>query len=109
MDCNSCGPTAVRKDRPHTFLHHQMSACGTCAAPIEGRVVDRAGRVVILMRCPEHGTTERDLHADARQYLDAFVARGLARGHEPLVFKQTTSTCPTCLKLLQADVVLRDG
>jgi uncharacterized radical SAM superfamily Fe-S cluster-containing enzyme len=57
----------------------------------------------------QHGPGERVLHEDAQQYMAAFVARGTPKNGEELTFKRTTSTCPTCLQLLQADVVVRSG
>src|SRR5688500_18026299 len=51
MECSSCSPTPVRKDRPHTFFMHEMSRCPTCAQPIEARVVLRDDDVVHLLHC----------------------------------------------------------
>jgi tetraether lipid synthase len=104
MECQTCAP-AIRKDKPHTFLKHEMSACPTCAAPVEARVVLRDGGVVFLLFCAACGESERVVHEDAARYVADFLARGEVEG----VFKQTTSTCPTCLDLLSCDVVIRDG
>ncbi len=103
MECQSCAPP-VRKDKPHTFLKHEMTSCA-CGAAVEARVVMRDGRVVFLMLCPSCGQSERTVHEDSAAYLADFLARGDVDG----VFKQTTSTCPTCLDLLVCDVVIRDG
>lgn len=109
MDCCSSEPVR-RNDRPHTFFAHQAATCGGCAAPREGRVVLRDGRVHVLVFCPDCGQTEREIHADADAYVQAFVAHGLsARDGEELEFKRTTSTCPSCLALVEARVVIRDG
>lgn len=110
MECTSCAPTPGRKDKPHTFLLHQLSRCGKCQAPIEARVVLRQGQAVALKFCPDCGQTEEVLNADA----NAFVQELLARGTVPEgldgdhTFKTTTSVCPTCLALVHADVVIRD-
>jgi 7,8-dihydro-6-hydroxymethylpterin dimethyltransferase len=104
MECQSCAPP-IRKDKPHTFLKHEPSACPTCAAPVEARVVLRDERVVHLLFCVTCGQSERTVHEDAAAYLAEFLARGQVEG----VFKQTTSTCPTCLDLLLCDVVIREG
>jgi uncharacterized radical SAM superfamily Fe-S cluster-containing enzyme len=111
MECQSCAPPATRKDKPHTFLMHEMSACSTCAAPVEARVVARDGRIVHLLFCARCGESERTVHDDAAAYLAGFVERGraAARAAGEQLIKQTTSTCPTCLKLLVCDVVARDG
>ena len=110
MECQSCAP-AIRKDKPHTFLMHEMSACPTCAAPVEARVVARDGKIVHLLFCAACGQSERAVHDDATAYMADFVARGQAAVRAPgeQLLKQTTSTCPKCLKLLVCDVVARDG
>src|SRR5262245_58600891 len=101
MDCQTCAP-APRKDKPHTFLLHEMSTCPTCAAPVEARVVSRDGAVVELIFCLACGQGERTVSADAASWVGAFLARGEAAAAAPgeHVFKQTTSTCPGCLELL---------
>ena len=110
MDC--CEPASTRRpDRPHTFLHHAPSSCASCGDPIEGRVVLRAGAVATLVHCPTCGATEHATHASADAYLQDFLARGevpdgLVGDH---LFKHTTSTCPTCLALVEARVVIRDN
>ena len=105
--CNTtgaCGSFATRPDRPHTFFCHQMSSCAECDAPIEGRVVLREGAVFNLVHCPGCGQSERLLHSDS----SVWVAQFLDRARSARVFKQTTSTCPSCLKLLLVDVVIED-
>jgi uncharacterized radical SAM superfamily Fe-S cluster-containing enzyme len=111
MDCVSCGPVAQRKDREHTFFAHERTTCPGCGVEVEARVVFRGDEVVHLVHCVACGASERVLSADAPGYLEAFLARGqvpegLVGDH---VFKHTTSTCPKCLALLDAAVVLRDG
>jgi len=88
-----------------------MGACPTCATAIEGRVVFRGSEVVQLFLCPKCGQTETILGNDVEAYKEAFLSRGSApAGHVgDWKFKQTTSTCPTCLTLLQADVVIRNN
>jgi uncharacterized radical SAM superfamily Fe-S cluster-containing enzyme len=111
MECQSCAPPELRKDKPHTFLLHEMSSCPGCAAPIEARVVSRDGRVVHLTFCPACGQREREVSADAAGWVASLLARGEAMAAAPgeHVFKQTTSTCPGCLELLVCDVVIRGG
>lgn len=112
MDCTTCGPTPTpRKDRPHTFLMHEMSRCPTCRTEVEGRIVLREEQVYSLQHCPTCGPSELKIANDAKTYIQAFLARGevpegLQGDH---VFKHTTSTCPKCLGLVRAEVVLREG
>ena len=111
MDCTTCTPIPARIDRPHTFFAHEMTACPTCARPIEGRVVLRDGAVFRLVHCPACGAGEEPVAPDAEAYVRAFLQRGeVPAGFEgDHVFKHTTSTCPGCMALLQAEVVLRAG
>ncbi len=111
MDCTSCGPAPIRKDKPHTFLLHERVACPACAKVAEGRVVLRDGAVVNLLRCSNCGPQEVHVHRDARAYVQELMARGeVPEGHTgDWPFKRTTSTCPECLALLDAEVVIRDG
>jgi 7,8-dihydro-6-hydroxymethylpterin dimethyltransferase len=110
MDC--CEPTNVKRaDRPHTFLHHEQSTCARCQQVIEGRVVLRDDKVFTLVFCPACGDSEHNTHDSADGYVKEFVARGTpAPGQTtPLIFKTTTSTCPTCLALTHADVVIENN
>jgi uncharacterized radical SAM superfamily Fe-S cluster-containing enzyme len=111
MDCTTCGPTPARKDRPHTFIAHEFVDCVACGKRGEGRVVVRDGTIVNLLLCEACGPTEQLVDADAERYLAAFVAKGTPPiDHEgDWLFKRTTSTCPTCLALLPADVIVRAG
>ena len=111
MECTSCGPVADRRDRPHTFMLHEPSTCPGCGEPVEARVVTRDGEVVALLRCPACGPSESVVSGDAAAWLAALLARGVVpEGFEgDHVFKQTTSTCPGCLALLEVDVVIRAG
>src|SRR5262245_17118164 len=107
MDC--CEPASTRRpDRPHTFLHHAPSSCASCGDPIEGRVVLRGGAVATLVHCPKCGATEHATHPSADAYLQDFLARAVppsgTTGDHP--WKTTTSTCPSCLALLEATVVI---
>jgi|GEM_PF-159087 len=107
----SCNSTVVKRpDRPHTFLAHEMSDCQTCNEPIEARLVLRDDKAVHLLFCPSCGQSEREVAEDGHQYLKDFIARGnVPEDHEgDHFFKHTTSTCPTCLDLLKADVIIRD-
>jgi uncharacterized radical SAM superfamily Fe-S cluster-containing enzyme len=90
---------------------HQMSECATCARPVEGRVVLRDGAVLTLVYCPDCGQTEHHTADDADAYVRALVDRGtVPEGHQgDWEFKRTTSTCPTCLDLIEAAVVFRDN
>ena len=111
MECTTCLPTPGRTDRPHTFFAHQMTTCAGCGGGLEGRVVLRDGSAVILKHCLACGPSEETLSDDAAAWVAAFLARGevpdASTGDH--LFKQTTSTCPTCLALTPADVVLREG
>jgi uncharacterized radical SAM superfamily Fe-S cluster-containing enzyme len=114
MECTSCNTSLaypVRKDKPHTFFMHEMSTCPTCALAIESRVVLRDDAVVRLIHCPQCGASERPVADNAADYVAAFCAQADVpvdyQGDYP--FKQTTSTCPNCLKLLPAHVVTRDN
>ncbi|MBS1119695.1 MAG: hypothetical protein H6Q90_1923 [Deltaproteobacteria bacterium] len=111
MDCTSCDSTPKRVDRPHTFFAHEQDACPGCGKPIEARVVFRDNDVVHLIHCTACGPQERTVGKDAAAYVQAFLARGVVP--EGLVgdhlFKHTTSTCPGCLALVDAQVVIRKG
>jgi 7,8-dihydro-6-hydroxymethylpterin dimethyltransferase len=88
-----------------------MGACPSCAKQIEGRVVFRDDKVFNLFLCPSCGQTETLMSNDVKAYQNAFLAKGTpppdfeGNWH----FKQTTSTCPKCLALLTADVVIRNN
>lgn len=110
MECSSCAPPSIRKDKPHTFLMHQMSQCPGCKKDIEARLVSRNSQAVLLKFCSECGSTEETIAQDAQKYLMHILAR--ARNHEgsdEKFFKTTTSTCPTCMDLLVVDVVVRNS
>src|SRR5712692_3424758 len=111
MDCIGCEPAVARKDRPHTFFSHEKHPCPRCSRVDEARVVFRDERVIALLRCGTCGPVEWELAPDATAYRAAFLARGLATAlpGEEILFKRTTSTCPGCLALLEADVLIRDG
>ena len=110
LQCQSCSPPGLRPDRPHTFLHHEAHPCPGCGRSIEARVVLRKDGAFALTLCPACGQKERALSANAKAYLDSFLARGkMPEGATEHVFKHTTSTCPGCLKLLDVEVVLRAG
>ncbi|GAB4557258.1 MAG: hypothetical protein Tsb0020_01260 [Haliangiales bacterium] len=111
MDCTFCGPLPARQDRPHTFFAHERIACPSCADDIEGRVVLREGAVYNLVRCPRCGPGEVKIADDADAYRRGFQARGqVPAGHDgDWLFKHTTSTCPSCMSLVAADVVIRAG
>jgi uncharacterized radical SAM superfamily Fe-S cluster-containing enzyme len=109
MDCTTCDSPAKRVDRPHLFFAHELDACPKCQAKIEARVVFRDGQVVHLLHCTSCGPQERELGIDSKSYLQAFLERGkvpdgLVGDH---LFKTTTSTCPQCLALVEAQVVIR--
>jgi uncharacterized radical SAM superfamily Fe-S cluster-containing enzyme len=114
MECTTCAPgpdLATRKDRPHTFFRHDLSSCAGCGATIEARVVLRDGQAVALLHCLTCGPSEQLVAADGGAYVQEFLARGDvpqdADGDH--LFKHTTSTCPGCLALLAARVVIRRG
>ena len=107
MECTSCAPG--RPDRPHTFLAHEHVACDGCGARGEARVVLRDGAVFHLLLCPACGPRETRVADDADAYVAAFVAAARPDDPTPHVWKQTQSTCPGCLRLLEVDVVIRAG
>ena len=111
MDCTSCTTTPARPDRPHTFFAHAQDSCPACGVAIEARVVLRDGKVVHLLRCTACGPQERLVADDADAWVRGFLERGvvpdgLVGDH---LFKHTTSTCPGCLALVTAQVVIRKG
>jgi uncharacterized radical SAM superfamily Fe-S cluster-containing enzyme len=111
MECVTCNTSPLRQDKPHTFFMHEMAVCPSCNMAIESRVVLRDGAVVRLIHCRQCGASEQPVASDANAYVAAFVARGQVPPDQQgdHFLKQTTSTCPTCLKLLTAQVVIRDG
>ena len=74
-------------------------------------MVFRDGAVFRLSLCTDCGQGETKIAGDADAYRLAFLKRGMVpAGHKgDWVFKQTTSTCPKCMELLAADVVIRDA
>ncbi|UJR78366.1 radical SAM protein [Sandaracinus amylolyticus] len=52
-------------DRP---LKTTVSLCPTCLAHVPAIVFERAGRVIMTKRCPEHGASEALIESDARYY-----------------------------------------
>ena len=111
MECTPCIIPSERQDKPHTFFAHEQSECPGCGAEVEARVVLRDDEVFALIFCLSCGQSERKLHDDAPAYVAEFLARGqVPDGHTgDHLFKYTTSTCPTCLRLLTARVVIRAG
>ncbi|MBK9032723.1 MAG: radical SAM protein [Myxococcales bacterium] len=107
MECTTCAPGRV--DRPHTFLAHEYVACDGCGARHEARVVLRDGAVFHLLLCPTCGQRETKVHDDADAYVREFVARPAPEELTGHVWKHTTSTCPSCLALVEAEVVIRAG
>ncbi len=111
MECTSCNTTPLRKDRPHTFFMHEMSKCPSCASAIEARVVLRDDSVFRLIHCNQCGPAEELVSNDSEGYVKKFLEHASAadpQGGDHL-FKHTTSTCPSCLALLPAQVVIRDS
>ncbi|MBK9261790.1 MAG: radical SAM protein [Polyangiaceae bacterium] len=74
-------------------------------------MVLRDDKPVRLLLCSTCGPSEQTLDGTATSYVERFLARGeVPEGFEGEVeFKETTSTCPTCLTLLPAKVVIRGG
>jgi uncharacterized radical SAM superfamily Fe-S cluster-containing enzyme len=110
----SCGPSGPvpRPDRPHVFFSHGMTRCLKCDAEVEGRVVFKDGKVFNRAFCPAcKADTEKQIHDSAGAYMGAFLdkAKQARESEGDFFLKQTTSTCPKCLKLLVCDVVIRDG
>ncbi len=109
MDCVGCEP-AVRVDKPHTFFAHEFVECPSCGKRGEARIVLRGSEAVALLRCAACGPVERVHHADGNAYVVAFLANGnAAKSGVDHLFKRTTSVCPGCLQLLEADVIIRAG
>jgi uncharacterized radical SAM superfamily Fe-S cluster-containing enzyme len=111
VECTPCVTPLPRPDRPHTFFAHEPSTCPRCDAAVEARVVLRDEGVAQLIRCPACGPQERRVSGDPGAFVAAFLARGVvppdsAGDH---LFKLTTSTCPHCLTLLPAQVIIRAG
>ena len=109
MECTTCNTTPARPDRPHTFFAHEQDTCPSCSIAIEARVVLRDGKVVHLLRCLACGPQERVVSDNADAWVRSFLDRGvvpdgLVGDH---LFKHTTSTCPGCLALVTAQVVIR--
>lgn len=111
MECTPCVIPSDRKDKPHTFFAHEPGECPGCGAEVEARIVLRDGAVFALALCATCGQTEKQVHDNADRYVAEFVARGkaAAKSGESQFFKHTTSTCPTCLRLLRVEVVIREG
>lgn len=94
------------------LLRQEPGACAGCQAPVEDRVVLRGGEVWRLRFCPTCGPREERLSTDAPGYVEAFLEPGRAEAADPAaprVFKRTTAACPSCLGLVDADVVIRGG
>lgn len=110
MDCTTCRWPPERRDRPHTFFAHEMSRCDGCGESIEARIVLRDGAVFALKHCSRCGPSEERVADDGERYVQAFLARGVAAGGQgdEHLFKHTTSTCPSCLSLIDARVVIRE-
>jgi uncharacterized radical SAM superfamily Fe-S cluster-containing enzyme len=111
VDCGSCDAPVPRPDRPHTFLAHDLTVCPRCSLVREARVVARDGALWHLVFCKQCGPSERKVADDADAWVQGLVASGVAAASAPgqTRFKTTTSTCPTCLALVPADVMIRDG
>ena len=111
MECTTCVPPSGRRDKPHTFFAHEFTTCGGCGAALEGRVVLRDGDVVMLKLCPACGPTEDRSRPTPRPGWPPSSRAARSRTDSPgdHLFKHTTSTCPTCLALVAADVVIRAG
>jgi 7,8-dihydro-6-hydroxymethylpterin dimethyltransferase len=95
----------ARQDRPHVYLSQQQGACAGCQAQVDVRTVLRGDAVFRLWFCPACGSREERLEGTAAQHLKALAEPG---GQKRTV-KTTTSTCPNCLALIDAEVVVEDG
>jgi len=109
MECTGCEGTRTRRDRPHTFFAHEKATCDKCGGELEARVVLRDNRVFHLKHCNDCGPSEALISENADDYVRAFLERGAPAGSGEHHFKQTTSTCPSCLALVEAQVVIRDN
>jgi len=88
-----------------------MLACPSCEVRRLARIVFRDGNVVALIRCNTCGPQERAVSDDAEAYRQDFLRSGRVPADHvgDWLFKKTTSTCPSCLQLLEAEVVIRAG
>lgn len=98
-----------RADRPHLFFAHERAPCPKCQAEVEGRVVFRGGKGFRVSRCARCGPVEEQVSGDEQAYRAAFAAKARATGPGDHLFKETTSTCPGCLSLVRAQVLVCDG
>ncbi|MEP7337110.1 MAG: radical SAM protein, partial [Acidobacteriota bacterium] len=53
--------------RPYLYYDIAISICSTCFRKVEGKIVFEDGKVLLLKRCPQHGS-ERVLMADDVDY-----------------------------------------
>lgn len=108
MDCSACDSGRTRPDRPHTYVLQEQAICHRCGQEALARVVLRDAQVWRLIRCSACGPSESLHHPNARIFLDEFQARGAvdADGQDHFL-KRTTSACPTCLDLIEVDVIVR--
>jgi uncharacterized radical SAM superfamily Fe-S cluster-containing enzyme len=83
----------VKKDADHVFHELTRSVCPECRRVIDAQILLRGGEVFMRKRCPEHGTFEALVYADA----DAYVrnSRFNKPGTIPLAFNhQIERGCP---------------
>ncbi len=100
----SCRPPRTRADRPLAYLTQERRACPSCGQPIDWRTMFRGETVIRKRFCPSCGEAEETTGQTTHEALAA-----LTRQDATGVYKHTTSTCPKCLALIEAKVVVRDG
>jgi len=97
----------TRVDRDHTYWTLTTGRCAACGRSVDAKIVLREGRAFQQNVCPEHGTGETLLAADAAGYLQG--ARGSRGGTDPEPIAETRGVCPVCRKLVPASVIRAEG
>lgn len=57
-----------RPRRKYTFLECTRSLCSSCLQVIDAKIVEQNKQIILLKRCPEHGSEKVLLHSDAEWY-----------------------------------------
>ena len=89
----SAAPSAIKQDADYVFYELTRSICPQCRRLIDAQVILRQGQVFMRKRCPEHGSCEALVYADA----DAYVrnSRFNKPGTIPLAFNHRVEQgCP---------------
>lgn len=87
------GPVGTKQDADHVFFELTRSICPECRRLIDAQVLLRDGQVFMRKRCPEHGSFEALVYADAEAYVRN--ARFNKPGTIPLAFDhEVAHGCP---------------